>query len=183
MRVGSSVAARDITSQQSTIYLGDGNDFARVGGQRGSIFGEQGDDFIVGGAGDDVIYGGTGVDRIFGSAGPDRIFGDDGNDLIGGGDGNDAQLLGGAGDDTISGGRGNDRISGDTGTDVAYRDNFDTAGVTNCEQVINLGADSEALQVDGLLRNLIDAVFSDNELVDSDDDPLVDTIDELLAAI
>jgi hypothetical protein len=39
VRIGSGVAARDITVQQSTIYLDDGNDFARVGGQRATIFG------------------------------------------------------------------------------------------------------------------------------------------------
>ncbi len=183
VRVGSGVAARDITLQQSTIYLGEGNDFARVGGQRGSIFGEQGDDFIVGGSGDDVMYGGAGTDRLFGSAGPDRIFGDDGNDLIGGGDGNDAQLVGGNGDDRISGGQGNDRMSGDAGFDVAYRDSSDTVGITTCESVINVSTSGGIDQVDVLLRDLIDAVFNDSEVTDADNDPLVDTIDELLGLL
>jgi plastocyanin len=184
VRVGSGTTARDITLQQSTIYLGEGNDFARVGGQRATIFGDQGDDLVIGGAADDTIYGGFGNDRLFGSGGPDRIFGDDGNDLIGGGDGNDSQLFGGLGNDTISGGRGNDRISGDAGIDTAYRDNFDTAGVTTCETVNSLGVLSEAPQVDGVLRNLIDAVFDDLELSDGDEDPAIaDTIDELLNAM
>jgi hypothetical protein len=184
VRVGSGVAARDITLQQSTIYLGEGNDFARVGGQRATIFGDQGNDLVIGGAADDTIYGGLGNDRLYGSGGPDRIFGDDGNDLIGGGDGNDSQLFGGAGNDTISGGRGNDRISGDAGFDTAYRDNFDTAGVTTCETVNPLGALSEAPEVDGVLRNLIDAVFDDLESTDGDEDPAIaDTIDELLNSL
>jgi plastocyanin len=184
VRVGSGVAARDITLQQSTIYLGRGNDFARVGGQRSTVFGEQGDDLVIGGAADDTIYGGLGNDRLYGSGGPDRIFGDDGNDLIGGGDGNDSQLFGGAGNDTISGGRGNDRITGDAGFDTAFRDNFDTAGVTTCETVNSLGAISESPFVDGVLRNLIDAVFDDLELSDGDEDPAIaDTIDELLSTL
>ena len=184
VRVGSGVAARDITLQQSTIYLGEGNDFARVGGQRATIFGERGDDLVIGGAADDTIYGGLGNDRLYGSGGPDRIFGDDGNDLIGGGDGNDSQLFGGAGNDSISGGRGNDRISGDAGFDTAFRDNFDTAGVTTCETVNSLGVLSEAPDVDGVLRNLIDAVFDDLEVSDGDEDPLIfDTIDELLNSL
>ena len=184
VRVGSGNTARDITLQQSTIYLGEGNDYARVGGQRATIFGDQGDDLVIGGAADDTIYGGVGLDRLFGSGGPDRIFGDDGNDLIGGGDGNDSQLFGGAGNDTISGGRGNDRISGDAGTDTAYRDSFDTAGVTTCETVISLGALSEAPQVDLVLRNLVDAVFDDLELSDGDEDSgVADTIDELLSVL
>jgi hypothetical protein len=184
VRVGSGVAARDITLQQSTIYLGGGNDFARVGGQRSTVFGEQGDDLVIGGAADDTIYGGLGNDRLYGSGGPDRIFGDDGNDLIGGGDGNDSQLFGGAGNDTISGGRGNDRITGDAGFDTAFRDNFDTAGVTTCETVNSLGAISESPFVDGVLRDLIDAVFDDLEVSDGDEDPLIfDTIDELLNSL
>jgi hypothetical protein len=43
---------------------------------------------------------------------------------------------------------------------------------------------SEAPEVDGELRNLIDAVFDDLELSDGDEDPLiVDTIDELLNSL
>jgi hypothetical protein len=183
VRIGSGVATQDITAQQSTIYLDDGNDFARVGGQRATIFGGQGDDFVVGGAADDVIYGRAGLDRLYGSGGPDRIFGEDGADLIGGGDGDDSQLFGGNGNDTISGGRGNDGIRGDAGTDTAYRDNADRVAPLTCEVVVPLGTESEAPDVDGVLRNLIDTVFNDFEVVDSDDDSLIDTIDELLNSL
>jgi Ca2+-binding RTX toxin-like protein len=183
VRIGSGVAARDITVQQSTIYLDDGNDFARVGGQRATIFGGQGDDFVVGGAADDVIYGGAGQDRLYGSGGPDRIFGDDGDDLIGGGDGDDSQLFGGNGNDSISGGRGNDGIRGDAGSDTAYRDNADRVAPLTCESVVPLGTMSEAAEVDGVLRNLIDTVFNDFEVTDADDDSLIDTIDELLNSL
>jgi len=50
--------------------------------------------------------------------------------------------------------------------------------------VNSLGVLSEAPQVDGVLRNLIDAVFDDLELSDGDEDPAIaDTIDELLNAM
>ena len=54
-----------------------------------TVFGEDGDDRLVGGNGDDVLRGGSGNDTLRGRSGDDRLFGGRGVD----------QVFGGAGDD------------------------------------------------------------------------------------
>lgn len=96
------------------------------------IYGEGGDDYIVGGYGADVLDGGDGADRIegggrgyyddrlfdhdliYGRGGDDRLDGEAGNDVIYGGAGNDS-IYGGSGADTLYGNEGDDYI--DTGSD------------------------------------------------------------------
>lgn len=89
------------------------------------IYGDAGDDIIIGGNNSDLIYGGKGNDYIYGGDGRNAIYGEAGNDIIIGGFDND-RLFGGAGndylygfadDDTIDGGAGNDHIYGGGGND------------------------------------------------------------------
>ena len=61
-----------------------------------------GDDTIDGGDNDDLIYGEQGDDSLLGGSGDDTIEGGEGDDLIYGQDGDDS-LLGGTGSDTIYG--------------------------------------------------------------------------------
>ena len=95
------------------------------------IFGEDGDDKIVGGTGNDSLYGGAGADEINGGAGNDEIYGDfapeDGEDADSAAAVDHPQstswndtLRGGSGDDTIYGGQGNDLIFGGAGNDVVF---------------------------------------------------------------
>lgn len=83
---------------------------------------------VYGGAGDDVIqlsnlsamsklYGEAGNDAIVGSFGKDRIYGGDGDDSLAGGDNHDT-LYGEAGDDRVFGGASSDYVSGGAGTNV-----------------------------------------------------------------
>lgn len=62
---------------------------------------------VNGGEGNDYIFSGNQNDTLNGDAGNDRIYGNGGNDTIIGGDGNDL-IVGGRGQDTLSGGGGND---------------------------------------------------------------------------
>ncbi|RYD31710.1 MAG: calcium-binding protein, partial [Verrucomicrobiaceae bacterium] len=83
------------------------------------IFGEGGNDTIIGGSGADFIDGGIGNDRLYGRSGADNLTGGDGADtLIGGGE--DDQISGGNQDDQIifNPGDDNDLIEGDAGTDT-----------------------------------------------------------------
>ncbi len=109
------------------------------------LYGEWGDDSVVGGAGNDLIDGGFGNDELSGNggddiiraghglntlsggAGNDQLYGsDDGADAISGGAGRDRiwgyggndTLRGDADDDTIEGGAGDDLIEGDAGADL-----------------------------------------------------------------
>ncbi|MEL7271830.1 MAG: tandem-95 repeat protein [Pseudomonadota bacterium] len=83
-----------VGDDQTTIYLGDGNDELETGvtdlGEQ-TVFGEGGLDIISTGGGDDVVDAGSGNDRIYAEGG----------------------------NDTITGGAGDDEIRGQAGTDVA----------------------------------------------------------------
>lgn len=89
------------------------------------IYGDAGNDIIIGGNNSDLIYGGKGNDYIYGGDGRNAIYGEAGNDILVGGFDSD-RLFGGAGndylygfadDDTIDGGAGNDHIYGGGGND------------------------------------------------------------------
>src|SRR5262249_43414170 len=123
------------------IYGGPGKDVIFGGGERDTIFADDGqrDDVDCGTSRDiviadrlDVLHGCEVIslspvrcarigtvesDSIVGTAGADRICGLPGSDTIDGLAGND-QLDGGDGNDTIDGGRGRDRIYGGAGYDV-----------------------------------------------------------------
>ena len=80
------------------------------------IFGEAGDDLLIGGFVDDTISGGEGNDTILGRGLDDSLFGDAGDDTLSGGNGQDL-LNGGDGDDLLLGGDGDDSLFGDAGLD------------------------------------------------------------------
>lgn len=75
------------------------------------------------------LYGDSGNDRIVGGNGDDNLHGTDGNDLIVARDGND-ELHGDPGDDLLTGGTGTDHFNCGDGTDIVTdykpqeRDNF-----------------------------------------------------------
>jgi Ca2+-binding RTX toxin-like protein len=75
-----------------------------------TIFGGQGDDYIVGYAGNDTLWGSNGNDTLDGGAGNDLLVGQNGHDTLFGGDGND-QVIGNAGGDRLSGGEGADSFA------------------------------------------------------------------------
>ena len=58
---------------------------------------------------------------LYGDAGNDQLLGGDYNDTLNGGEGDD-KLLGGGGDDRLVGGAGSDYLRGDGGNDILYGD-------------------------------------------------------------
>lgn len=87
-----------------TVWAGNGNDEIDASGLRrlrATIYGESGNDYLVGGEARDTIYGGWGNDRIAGNGGNDALFGQWGDDILFGGAGRN-RLVGGFGKDTIS---------------------------------------------------------------------------------
>jgi Ca2+-binding RTX toxin-like protein len=80
------------------------------------VWGEDGDDTLVGHGGSDTLMGDGGNDTILGGAGTDELWGGAGRDKLNGQAGDDV-LIGGDGDDTLSGGGGADLLSGDAGDD------------------------------------------------------------------
>jgi Ca2+-binding RTX toxin-like protein len=69
-----------------------------------------------GGPGDDVVFGERGNDTLLGGGGDDKLFGGPGDDLVRGESGDDL-LSGGFGADTIDGEEGDDYVRGDATID------------------------------------------------------------------
>jgi len=87
------------------------------------IFGDEGDDTMIGQSAGDVFFGEAGDDELFGGGGNDQLFGGAGNDLLSGGPGNDLLTTETAdGSDTLYGGAGDDEIAafGEIGTDAIH---------------------------------------------------------------
>jgi Ca2+-binding RTX toxin-like protein len=72
-----------------------------------NLFGDNGDDRLIGTRQNDFVTGGGGWDAIRGGMGPDNLNGMDGNDYI----------AGGSGPDRVHGGAGNDHSMGQAGSD------------------------------------------------------------------
>jgi len=83
------------------------------------LFGEAGNDTLIGGSGGDMLVGGDGSDTLLGKGGADSLFGGDGTDTLTGGDANDF-MDGGAGNDRMIWNPGDDTdvIEGGSGTDT-----------------------------------------------------------------
>ncbi len=103
----------------NTLYGEAGNDIIIGGEQADLIYGDKGNDYIYGGDGRNAIYGGAGNDVIIGGYDNDRLFGDAGNDYIFGLDDDDV-IEAGAGNDHIYGGGGYDTIEVGLGNDTVY---------------------------------------------------------------
>ena len=110
------------------IFGGARDDILVARREGSSLFGDNGDDRLVGDAGrdtlrggladagSDVLLGGGGDDDLAGGAGDDRLEGGPASDALAGGDGED-ELGGGDGDDGLQGGTGSDRLEGGLGND------------------------------------------------------------------
>lgn len=90
--------------------------FLMAGREGGALFGQGGDDRILGGPGQDMLEGRAGHDRLYGLGGHDSLAGGVGNDTLSGDDGDDT-LSGGDGDDRLFAGSDADSLSGGAGDD------------------------------------------------------------------
>ncbi|MCX7423933.1 MAG: FG-GAP-like repeat-containing protein [Planctomycetia bacterium] len=119
-------------SQSFVVHGGAGDDTITLSGADSlltitvSVFGDDGNDSLIGsmqsdqldgGSGNDVLLGQSGDDSLVGGEGLDTLLGGAGRDSLRGGDGND-RLNGRGGADTISGGLGDDYLIGGEGIDL-----------------------------------------------------------------
>jgi Ca2+-binding RTX toxin-like protein len=122
-------ADADITLSGGDVFRldgGEGNDVLDGSGvPRVTIYGEEGDDRLIGGPGRDGLYGddwddntADGNDSIVGGAGDDSLYGHKGADRLTGGD-EDDNLRGGEGNDDLVGGPGDDSLLADGTKDGA----------------------------------------------------------------
>lgn len=100
-----------------TVFGGNGNDTLSANGRFDRIFGEVGDDSLLGGLGDQLMFGAEGNDTLKGGSGRDALFGEAGNDQLFGLTDDDL-LEGGLGRDTLDGGDGADTLVSGAGSDV-----------------------------------------------------------------
>ncbi len=96
------------------INVGAGNDIVNLLGVAvdpadPTIYGGDGDDFIIGSPNPDSIFGGTGNDILVGAGGVDQVYGEEGNDIFG----NPSAVANGVADDA-----GNDFFHGGAGSDL-----------------------------------------------------------------
>ncbi|MEX2298161.1 MAG: Calx-beta domain-containing protein, partial [Dongiaceae bacterium] len=142
-----------ITHSQATATVGEGQQFLEVTTGTGtSLDGLLGHDFLYGNTGNDTLIGGGGDDFLFGHSGNDRLFGGPGGDVlidVSGTVGNGDYMEGGSGHDILLGtyngsantvgmvlvgdvslvnsSNGNDWISGGNGGDIIIGDNINFA--------------------------------------------------------
>ena len=93
----------------SNVYLDAGDDMYNGFGDshvQGGIYGDEGNDVLVGGHNSDVLYGGSENDQLFGGLGDDELYGGTGSDI----------LRGGAGGDIVDGGDGFDQANYENST-------------------------------------------------------------------
>ena len=102
------------------ITLWNGDDFYSTIGDgvtAGTIYGENGNDTLVGGEFADELDGGADDDQLVGRGGDDVLDGGSGDDFILGGEGND-DINGGSNNDTLNANAGDDTVYGEGGNDV-----------------------------------------------------------------
>jgi Ca2+-binding RTX toxin-like protein len=111
--------ASDQEQGEDTVYGGQGSDQIGNNAMTGNktLYGNVGDDTIVGGTGNDTLFGNWGNDIISGGAGNNLLFGGRGNDMLSGGSGADT-IHGQLDNDNIDGAGGNDQLYGGSGTDI-----------------------------------------------------------------
>jgi len=118
---------------------------------------------------DDRLYGNDGDDALIGGAGRDKLYSGDGDDYLSGGDGRDT-LLSSRGDDTLIGGRDDDYLAGYYGNDTYIFnkgdgndtiDEWSKRGVSDSDRLIF----GEGITQDNIsiLRDRYDAVFKVDE--------------------
>ncbi|MDR2902805.1 MAG: hypothetical protein LBU87_06880, partial [Lactobacillales bacterium] len=117
-QASSSINPIKMRNDYEHIVFGNIGDDYIIGGDKNDIlYGEYGNDYLHGGMGNDELHGGVGNDTLDGGAGDDKLYGEDGDDTLIGGKGND-ELYGGAGNDHLQGVSGTNYLYGDTGNDL-----------------------------------------------------------------
>ncbi len=140
---------------RDTIFGLGGNDYLRGGnGWDFRIDGGEGNDIIEAGNGGDRSFGGAGDDLIFTNkynrdafySGEDKVWGGAGNDIIIGDDGVDI-INGGAQHDLIIGGAGADKLDGQWGHDYIIAEGADEIRGGGGNDIIDATADNTNVTV------------------------------------
>lgn len=140
VRRGATPRVGNVTSIR--ISVRGGNDTVRLfeGLPKATVFGDAGDDKLVGGTAAETLRGGAGNDWILGGGGADLLMGEADNDNLDGQAGND-RLVAGAGDDSLLGAAGDDILRGEVGDDAYYFDQEVHPGSDTVREFAGQGTD------------------------------------------
>jgi len=141
------------TSIALLAFGGPDKDIINAGGltQSGEaeIYGEGGNDILIGNQGDNILDGGRGNDTLLGLDGNDTLFGGIGDD----------RLRGYGGRDLLFGGLGADDLAGDEGRDVIYG-GFDLTKDTQTGECENSMADYAADELYFVRQEMDEIVYN-----------------------
>jgi Ca2+-binding RTX toxin-like protein len=159
------------TSEEDTLYGGDGGDLLAAGDDNDIIVGGNGNDFMGGGVDDDVLYGGLGGDTMVGGSGNDLLTGDSSRDSLFGGDGNDIldggksldTLVGSTGNDVLVGGGFRDVLTGGSGADEFVFDDHWSGGHVDYDSIP--GAADQIIDFDWTQNDVIDLRLIDADII------------------
>ncbi len=136
------------------------------------VYGDAGNDTLIGGPGGEKLAGGLGNDSLIGGAGNDMLVGGSDDDDLSGGDGRDT--LQGDGDDDRNGNqfglRGADRLSGDAQIDVVTYEDFANGSDGVTVTLDNIANDGPAGEGDNVIQdvNIIVGSFGNDLLIGND---------------
>ncbi|WP_421877886.1 cadherin domain-containing protein [Pacificispira sp.] len=147
--IGTGDAEGDLYLNMEGIIGGQGNDRILNWSGTISLFGEDGDDILIGSSGHqfdtlsdtDFLSGDDGNDTLIGQDGDDTIYGGDGDDLIFAGRGSDT-VFGGAGSDTLHLGYLAGSVDIDMANGIATGAEFGTVTFTGIESIVYVDAAS-----------------------------------------
>ncbi|MEM6447500.1 MAG: calcium-binding protein, partial [Cyanobacteria bacterium P01_D01_bin.123] len=147
---------------------------------------------VFGDAGNDTLLGGLDNDEIDGGAGNDFIAGGGGNDTLMGGAGDDTLIGGAVGDmaigtiDILSGGAGGDRFALANEMATYYNDGDPaTAGVEDYAQVMDFSKAEDVIQLNGSAADYVLGTSDGNTSIymDTNGNGAFDSTDELIAQV
>ena len=127
-----------------------------------ALFGNAGDNRLVGLEGSDSLRGDLGDDRLVGGLGADSLDGGDGDDVLLGNIGNDT-LRGFEGDDRLTGAAGLDLLSGGGGADTFLFTARNQSGATNAtaDRIVDFTQDEDIINVAAIDANATNATSND----------------------
>jgi Ca2+-binding RTX toxin-like protein len=130
-----------------------------------------GDDGVEGNGGDDLVRGGPGDDQLFGWGGRDRVLGGPDDDVVYG-DGGDDSVLGGAGDDQLYPTAGDDEVDGGSNGAVGDTLSYAYAGRgVNANLTTGAATGEGTDRLDGI-ENVFGSLFDDRLIGDAGDNQL-----------
>jgi|GEM_PF-1343128 len=168
------VTEASLANEQYAYLYGDKGDDLLVGWYgRDELYGGDDNDVLDGKGGHDLLDGGAGNDILFGRAGNDTLIGGAGDDALIGDDdtaspiGNNDVIYGGDGNDTLMGWAGDDYLDGGADADIIYGgdgNDYLYAGDDNVKDELYGGTGNDTL-VAGMAMDYLDGGAGDDVFI------------------